>query len=214
MSPTKQIIKKKITTWPELGINYWGIHKNATTTLSDYFVQLVGDNPLYKEWLPAKDDAWKRKTAAAKRSISSFTALSNGLVNFCLVRDPVDRFFSIYKMWKYPKDLIQERSATKAKFDSTDSPNDFAEKILAEFSRGIKKSGNKHLWKQVWYLPSDITKIDQIVNLENLQKDWPFDFPYPDYKVNKTTKIQNLSVDKEIIYQAYNEDYSAFGYLP
>jgi hypothetical protein len=70
------------------------------------------------------------------------------------------------------------------------------------------------MWKQVWYLPSNVKQLDYIVKLENLQQDWPFDFPYPDYKVNTTTKKQNLSVDQEIIYQAYNEDYLAFGYLP
>ena len=106
---------------------------------------------------------------------------------------------------------VKKESAKKAHFNIEDTPTEFAEKILKSMNRRIFKVGNKHLWKQIWYLPKDFKRIDHLIKLENLQQDWPFDFPCPDYKIN-TTKNLRIKVDEEIIYQAYYEDYSAFKY--
>ena len=56
---SKNIIRQNITHWPELGINYWGINKNATSTITLHFGQLVGDIPKPTDYQIHQGLAWK-----------------------------------------------------------------------------------------------------------------------------------------------------------
>jgi len=203
----KETLRRSISTWPELGINYWSINKNATTTFMHHFGQLAGFN-LSTEAL----EGHKAKLEAKKqgRFISAETALSNGLKNFCIVRDPFNRYLSTYAMFKYPKNKLQEQAARKLGFNPDWDATTFLDKIEWKWRRG--KAGNKHYWKQVWTLPDDITKIDYIIKLENLKEEWPLDIPLPTFVGNSSSRPEIINVDIDYVKLLYKEDYDTFNY--
>jgi hypothetical protein len=203
----KSKLRRAITAWPELGINYWSINKNATTTFMHHFGQLAGFN------LPEKAlEGHKAKLEAKKqgRYINEETALSNGLKNFCVVRDPLQRYLSTYAMFKFPKNKLQEQAAAKLGFNPEWDANIFLDKIEWKWRRN--KAGNKHYWKQVWTLPDDVTKIDFILKLEDLQTSWPLDLPAPNFVGNASSCPQIINVDADYVKLLYKEDYDTFNY--
>ena len=199
MSSPVSLALQKITTWPELGINYWGIHKNASTTLTQHFLNLVGEK---------FDNEKHAKNVVRSRLISRHDALNNNLKNFCVVRNPIDRFLSTYFMFKYPKNSMQEKAAKRANFNNDLDLNESINVLAIELQTKFKT--NKHWWKQIWYIEKT-TNIDYICKLETLKDNWPFNFAAPMNLVNSSNR-QTVTVDFEKIKTLYKEDVEAFEY--
>ena len=200
----KAKVRQNITAWPELGINYWGINKNASSTLTIHFATLCG------EIKPTDEDIARgilAKERMGSRYITQDEAFSNGLKNFGVSRHPLARFKSIYKHLKHPKTVIQQQTVSKARFDPTWTPIEFAEHIVHTFQTG---KINKHWKRQVSFIPH-AWRMNHIVKLERLFEDWPFDFPAPNITSNPTVD-EDVDIDEGIIYDLYHEDYLSFGY--
>ena len=73
MTAAKKVKRQNITSWPELGINYWGINKNATSTMMNHFAVLTGN--INAQEILINSQAGKK--TVSKRYISIDTALTN-----------------------------------------------------------------------------------------------------------------------------------------
>ena len=200
----KAVTRQNITAWPELGINYWGINKNASSTVTMHFATLCGEITPTEEEIALGVLA---KSGMGKRYITQDQAFRNGLKNFAVSRHPFDRFKSIYKHLKHPKTVIQQRTVDKARFDPSWTPMEFLEHIIHTFQTG---KINKHWKKQVSFIPQH-WRLDHIIKLESLSEDWPFDFDPPNIISNPTVS-KDIDLDEDIIYDLYHEDYLSFGY--
>lgn len=207
MQPSdKETIRQNILTFPELGYNYWAINKNATSSLAYYFALQIGLKPNSEH-----QDA-KTKLKHQNRYISQDQALNNGLKNLTVVRNPFTRFESCYRMFKFPKDDIHSLAASKARFDKNFSSQDFLLSIQKTWDFR-KKQGNKHYWKQTWFVP-DKSQIDYIIKLENLSNGWPSDLPVPKEHTNRSYNKSNIEYDydKELLFEIYKDDFLSFEY--
>ena len=113
----QKVLLDKILPWSELGINYWGINKNATSTITLHFGQLVGDISKPTEDQIHQGVAWKI-SQNQDRYISSDEALNNGYKNFCVIRNPYDRFVSCYNHFANPIHDVQKQTQRKARFNN------------------------------------------------------------------------------------------------
>lgn len=205
----KEIKHQNITTWPELGINFWAINKNASSTFITHFSLLTNDIDKNNYDFDLGQDA-KLVAKRKKRYIDSNTAYSNGLLNVGISRNPHARFISCYKQFKNPKNIIHEKSRDKARFDPTWSADDFLEHIDKKFTfRG--NAGNKHFWKQILFLHTP-EKMDYILKLEDIKKIWPFDFEYPNFISNKNESKEIIKYNKLFLENLYKEDFENFDY--
>ena len=204
----KEIIKQNIIHWPELNINYWGINKNATSTITLHLGQLVGDisKPSQEEVLQGV--AWK--TANKNRYISSEQALSNGCKNFCVVRNPYNRFVSCYNHLAYPQHDIQKITQAKTRFDVTWTPDDFMEHIAKTFKTG--KKINKH-WRQQIDFIRDLSNFTIVIRMEDFNNSWQAQLAYPAPKIISNPSSNNvLQFDRQRLYEIYQNDFHALGY--
>lgn len=206
MQPSKETVRSNITTWPELGINYWGINKNATSTFITHFSNILFNNAFINDI----DIGQKAKQQIKKRYISPEQAFTNGLKNFGIVRNPYKRFESCYKHFAYPISPEQEKSSRKAKFIPGWSPDMFLQHINKKFSIN-DKAGNKHFWKQSTFITHP-EKMDFIVKLEEIENNWPLDIPLPSFSANKTTSNNIDNYNKDMVRKLYQEDFINFGY--
>ena len=181
----KSIVRQNITHWPELGINYWGINKNATSTITLHFGQLVGDIPKPTEDQIHQGVAWKI-SQNQDRYISSDEALNNGYKNFCVIRNPYDRFVSCYNHFANPIHDVQKQTQRKARFNNSWTPNDFMEHIAKTFETGRKI--NKHWRKQIAFI-GDLSKFNVVIKIEELNQSWKdqLDCPAPNIISNPSS---------------------------
>jgi len=204
---TKEIVRQNITTWPELGINYWGINKNATSTFINHFQILTGNLLPHEVY---QNDGQKGKISLRHRYIDYNSACSNGLKNFAILRNPFDRFESCYKQFKFPITETQNKSSQKARFDPTWTADDFLLYIESKLCNN-PKAGNKHFWAQTTFL-HNYNAIDFAVKLENLNQDWPFEFEAPLFTSNPSLQGQPIKYDKSILKRIYKKDFKTFEY--
>lgn len=200
----KAVVRQNITAWPELGINYWGINKNASSTLTIHFATLCG------EIEPTDEDisyGIVAKERMASRYITQEQAFQNGLTNFAVSRHPLARFKSVYKHLKHPKTVIQQQTVSKARFDTRWNPMQFLEHIIHTFQTG---KINKHWKPQISFIPQP-WRLDHVIKLEQLKEDWPFDFDAPNIISNPTVDV-DIGINEELVYDLYHEDYLSFGY--
>lgn len=200
----KAVVRQNISAWPELGMNYWAINKNASSTLTMHFATLCGDiTPTDHEI----ELGMLAKSGMQSRYITQEQAFHNGLKNFTVSRHPLQRFYSVYKHLKHPTSVTQQRTVGKARFDPTWSEKRFLEHIIDTFRTG---KINKHWRKQVSFVPTP-WRLDHVIKLERLVEEWPFDFDPPEIQSN-TTVEEAVSINEALLYDVYHEDYLYFGY--
>ena len=192
---------RRIFEWPEFNMNYWSVNKNASTSLREHFLDTVcernGGVPELK-----------------RRQITHDVAFNNGLQNFGVSRDPLSRFISSYAMWHEANEEQNENiqiSIAKARFSPDWSLEEYLDNVVWRFDNNWKI--NKHWRQQIWFIPEP-QRLDCLVKMENLEKDWPLDaLPPPPKKLNQTNlkyEIDNNLIQK--IQELYIDDYEAFDY--
>ena len=85
-------LKYNISTWDKLKINFWGIPKAGNTSIKKT-LHVLSENPM-PENIPVEN--WVHHIKYTNY-IKPEEALSNGYYNFAVLRDPIDRFISMYK---------------------------------------------------------------------------------------------------------------------
>jgi len=202
----KHILLQYITHWPELNINYWAIHKNATSSIMAHLVSITSDIDV-AEFNRSDDMQAKHIVREQQRYIDKNDALTNGCKNLTVVRDPFDRLESCYKMFKHPLNETHKVGASKAGFKVDWNEEDFLNYIELHFTKNLR--GNKHFAKQISFI-HNADNMDYIVKLEQLNEQWPLE-DKPTFTLNKTTN-QTTSLDRQRVRDLYEEDYRIFGY--
>lgn len=183
-----------ISCWHEWRLNFWGITKSANTSIKTLLLNNKEIN---------KDNCGQVHSLKEVSYISTCTALNNGYENFTLVRNPYDRFMSMYK------DLVLKRPylPIKCKYRTGRhnlSIDDFIEKV-------ILLSNDIHVRPQHLFLNEakeiKIFKLEQINKLEKFLK---AKIPLTN-KTNGT--IELTAAQKEIIFDKYQEDFEQFNYI-
>jgi len=206
----KSILRNNIIKFQELGINYWAINKNASSTLTMHFGEAVGDIQKPNLAEIQLGVSFKIKDEALSRYITPNEALNNGLLNFCVIRDPCRRFISCYNHLKNPQTEVQKNTISKARFDYNWTPNDFMQYIDHTFETGQKI--NKH-WKPQMDFLMDMSNFDHVIKQEHMIEQWPISHIIgpPKYVANKTQHAE-YDYDKQKLYKLYQQDFDELGY--
>lgn len=202
-------MKSNITTWPELGINFWGINKNASSSFRTHFMATVhNDNSIITK---SNDrELFDSANRTMDRLITPTTAHNNQLINICIVRSPYSRFKSIYKYFQNPLCSLQKKAIQHSNLSKQMNIDDFIDSLAIELIAGTV---NKHACPQHYFIDS-ITKIDHVVKLEQLETTWPISSSLlPTYTVNqnKMNIILN-NKQKNLINHLYKDDFKIFKY--
>jgi len=205
------ILFKGICFYNTLGINYWSIPKCGNTTFKTFFYTL--ENNLSK---PTKTMDIHRKLYT--QYISEEESRNNKNLNVCFTRNPYERFLSGYK------DIFKDRvlmSSEELKNRGTKEKIGFEGEItldnVIEFISFIpNKYRDIHFKTQYSYIENSLDLFEKkyIIDLNSLEKKWPFNYKKPDFILNKSrTHADELSESqKRKIYKIYEEDFENFRY--
>ena len=166
-------------------INFWALPKCGNTTIKYKLLELY--NPqIINEYLSDSVDEWVHSIKLMDY-ITPFDAMSNGKYNFTFVRNPIDRFISMYKDFS----LTRKMEALHG-----DSINEFIRYLENELLDEI--NANIHFRKQSYFLEhynGDIFDIDD----------------YTSEKHNvRTMNIELNTKQEERIKYLYSDDYKYF----
>lgn len=190
--------ERSITEWPELGLNYWSITKCANSSIKVHLHELSG-NTLANEFR-----GYRVNKKSLSKYISAETALSNGLINFTVTRNPYNRFLSAWR------DLCIKRPerGIKAHIDVSWSPLQLAEYCLDKSDSDL----DVHFRSQNWFVNKN---IEHIFQLENLHTQWCLDIPILKHHAHRTIDPADTKLcekTKEIVNERYSVDFERFNY--
>lgn len=184
-----------ITVWPTLGYNFWGITKCANTAVKTHLYELATKQKFTEA---------KHTRIHGEKAIIYTTrevALANGLRNFSVTRNPYDRFLSIYS------DMILSRPkrGIKAGLDPAMSVDD-----LLDFVQNATEL-DVHLRTQSSFIP-----VHQFLTFDVKQlAAWPLSLA-PVTQKRHPSKVKHIGLNalqRERVYQLYQEDFANFNYL-
>ena len=191
MSLKKQF---NISVWSKYKLNYWGIPKCANTS-----VKLALSNQTVQNQFATSKKIHKDVTY-----ISQTEALNNKHINFTVVRNPYDRFISLYKDWGLRRSNKYLNFKLPVEFDY------FLDYILDNFSTDDKSE--THFKSQSYWLTSkQKLLIDNIFTVEQAQH-FLSNYNLTLELANKTTELDILlsKKQKEKIYNRYKDDFQFF----
>lgn len=161
----KKYSEQNVSLWENLKIIYWAIPKSGSTTVKNHLLNLNSNTELEDPLLAHKREYQKIIKPEYK----------DGYFNFSVVRNPVDRFCSMYQ------DFFVYRQKNKMYFPKELKKNwkplDFAKYI----SQTEDEKLNVHFRSASSFLKDKRIKI---FTLENLKEDWSINLPAPDKKMN------------------------------
>lgn len=191
MSQQTLKLKHNITQWDILKLNYWGITKAGNTSMKLALLRASGIGV-------SSDDDSNAKIHSVNyiTYITPETANLNGYRNFTVVRNPYDRFVSMYK-------------------DSQKRPNILGTKgiktineLLNKIENTKDKNRNVHLRSQSYFIVDDIEYFD-LDDIHRIGQELNLDIPH-------TNSIEQdvilTEAQKERVYNIYKEDFERFQY--
>lgn len=210
------LVDRGICKFENLGINYWAIPKNASTTLKIHFSQL---NHVGKvEW---NEEEYSRQNPQARLNmenaasehiqyITENEAIHNGLKNCIFIRHPFRRMLTTYS-FMFQNNWFKRKSAFKNLFTEGMSFENF---LLTIYDKKLYVNYDTIFVPQTAFLPKDHL-LDVFVDIDHLTKKWPFKFPSPTIHVNKSNSYQykdQMTEDaKALIYAMHSSDFSDLG---
>jgi hypothetical protein len=185
-----------ITEWPD--INYWGITKAGNTSIKFALIELhkkksIKNSNLYKTWVHSEHNG---------TYISKDQALTNGKINFTVIRNPYTRFESMWKDIKRRPDQFFKNK----RIDTLEEFFDYLERTEDE-------KRNVHFRSQSYFI-SDGVKIlpDHVFDIEDKESINKF----LNIKLEKHNSINSpvKFTDNQIsrIYSIYEKDFKILGY--
>lgn len=220
----KTLADRNICMFENLGLNYWSIPKNASTTLKVHFSTLDQkrqkiDMNVY-ESLPNDRArlAYENEQSDGIEYIPESAVGLYGFDNVLFTRHPHKRCVSIYK-FTYGNEWYRKKVfAPGGRFDKI-FPVD------ATFEEFFAIVQEKELWKdfdsvfypQVYWMPTS-PKIKQnikLIDVDYMHEMWPWDFEKPDFKVNVSEGAEDFKLtqeEKDLIYEIYSDDFDTFWY--
>lgn len=197
-------IRYNISQWDHLKLNYWGITKCGNTSVKYSLIQSSGLKNVYKKADASGADSWIHNEKNAKY-IDRETALKNGYLNFTVVRNPYDRFLSMYK------DVLRRGPHFfKKKAHNIKSPSD----LLDFISKIPDHKREVHFRSQCYFITNEKGDllVDKIIDVNNASEISDI----TKFKIETKNSIQkNITLDekdRKRVYEIYKNDFNKLGY--
>mgnify|MGYP001604403329 FL=1 len=187
--------ERNISGWPNLGVNFFGIPKNAHTAVMTHLYRQEHSRPDFDVGFDIHN-----QSKGHTKFITEEESVSNGCVNFAIVRDPISRFLSMYK------DLCltrKKRGKTAGVWGMS------LDQFLDHLFKTPYHRLDIHFVRQVDFVPP---YVDRIFKLESLFQDWNFEFPCVNESKNSIPFADISLTDPQIkrIQEFYREDLARF----
>lgn len=223
-------VDRGICHFPSLGVNFWAIPKNASTTLKIHFTQhehAESDDQFDINLYESITDPRQRLMMENKYSeninyIGVNEALTNKCSNIMFTRHPLLRMYSVYT-FMFKDNWFMKKALFATLFEEDNTFDVFIDKIY----RWKLYEDYDHVFvRQVEFLPDRKTKsgMEHIVDVDSMEKQWPYMFSPPKNKVNRSTfttkspeqKIRSIFDKHEhaakLVESIYEIDYETFNY--
>jgi hypothetical protein len=197
-------LKYNISCWNSLGLNYWGVTKCGNTSIKHSLILSSNLSSLHHKDDKHGTDSWVHDEKNVSY-IDIKTALSNGNTNFTVVRNPYDRFISMYKdTQRRPNHFFRKYKNTR--ISSVDDLLSFIERF-ADHDREI------HFRSQCYFLEANYnilpTVIFDVEDAESIEK-------FLNTKIERmnsiNTQIQLNENQKQKVFRIYQKDFKLLGY--
>lgn len=198
-------IKKKynLTTYPKLGLNYWGVPKCGNTSVKFVLLQASGVDT------QSQGHAWVHQPDV-NQYITPEQALINSYINFATIRHPYNRVKSLYKDFAHTRPEIGiKKGVDKTHLTNIDY---FVDQCIVDTT----DNDNVHVRSISYFLFDENNKalVDNIFDIEtqhqNLEKFLNVDIVK--MNANHSNDIELSDANKEKIYKRYQCDFDNFGY--
>lgn len=192
MNQEKIKLTYNISTWEKLGVNFWGIPKVGNTSIK-YLLHYKSGNPMQPD-----DD--KNQWVHHIKNTSYITpeqAESNGYKNVAVIRNPYDRFMSMWKDVKRRRRLFGIKNC------------DIIEDLVKILEETKDKKRNIHFRSQCYFLKIDNIECIDIHNTERLQSFFEMEIPH------KNSIKDDVYMSDEIgerVYEIFKDDFIKLGY--
>lgn len=188
MTQRELAAKYNITRWDKFRINWWGVAKNATTSIKRAFITAMGHGRNVEPQM-----------GKATLYISREEAQNNGYENIAIIRNPYDRFVSMYiQIFRYTGD---EANIRRLKINSMD-------KLLDYIESQPNEERNVHFKTQSCCLVDPNIRYYDITEMDKLSRDIGIPIPHE----NKGAKRGLTDQQKDRVYKIYKEDFDKLGY--
>lgn len=186
-------LRHNISSWDSLKLNYWGLPKCGNTSIK-YALAKASELKLQKV-----DDTcvWVHKENLTKY-ITPQQAIQNGFKNFTVVRDPIERFISMYKD-------IHRREQLGRKIGKNKSINTF----LKYLEKTPDEKRDVHFRSQCYFLVHnekvipDILTYDEIEAMLNVKLE----------KLNTIkSEVKMTDEQKNKVHELFIDDYKKLGF--
>jgi len=160
------VLDQKISISHDAGFVYYRIPKAANSTIFSSLYENMSERiPTDMDELSQlKESYYSRPRHVSKKQLASIKAFTH----FTFVRHPIKRFLSCYR------DKIA--GGEKSHYVNKWMKRDFAHPVtMEEFIDYLEQGGlydNAHWAPQVALVPNDISKLDFIGKVENIENDW------------------------------------------
>lgn len=191
----KNTQERNISSWPNLAVNFFGIPKNGHTSVMTHLYRQEHSKPDFDVGFDIHN-----QSKGHTKFITEAESLSNGFLNFAIVRDPISRFLSMYR------DLCltrKKRGKTAGVWGM--SPEQFLDHLFKTPYHNL----DIHFVRQVDFVP---LFVDRIFKLESLCSDWDLGFPCLNDRKNSTMQ-KDVSLSEQQISRArefYHDDLIRF----
>ncbi|PAU79455.1 sulfotransferase family protein [Halomonas salipaludis] len=216
------ILDQKISISQDASFVYYRIPKAANSTIfSSLYENMPGRTPTDMDELSQlKESYYIRPRQVGKKQLATVKAFTH----FTFVRHPIKRFLSCYR----DKIAGGEKSHYVNKWMKRDVAHDVT---MSEFIDYLEQGGlyaNAHWAPQVALVPNDISKLDFIGKVENIEEDWcrlcnelGIDWPLthfaPHSTSQETSRGETPGLDSPTLSRLealYRQDFECFDYSP
>lgn len=197
-------LKYNISQWNDLGLNYWGITKSGNTSIKHALITASNTEILRKKIDKHNTDSWVHDEKNISY-IDQTTALSNGNINFTVVRNPYDRFISMYK------DTQRRHNHFFKKFKTTriSSIDD-----LISFIEGFVDCDREvHFRTQSYFIVSnDVVVPPKIFDINEIDEIEEFLGTSIQRMNSINSDIELTTKQKQRVFNIYQKDFELLGY--
>lgn len=186
-------LKYNISSWPNIRLNYWGITKCGNTSTK---IALLNESGV------SFDIDNKSSTNAEIHSLSYIQyitpedAMNNGYKNFTIVRNPYDRFISMYKDSQRRPSIL----GTKNIKTVTD--------LINHIEKTEDHKRNVHLRSQSYFIRDGVSFYD-LFDYDSIRKDLSITLPHTNSIDSEVVLLDN---HKERMRNIFREDFERFDY--
>jgi len=207
----------QIVTFNNLKLNYWSIPKCASTTIKYALHKADCDKKIFEQQekqFTTNDDihSWVHAINICEK-IEPKNALNNGYINFMIIRNPIERFLSLYKDFFIKRKNNNVGGSSEFKDAVCTLRQEPSVKgllnLLNRFSDN--KACDVHFRSQTWFYLDSTIKLIRLENMKTAIQAFNSTIVLDNLHLHKTSK--NISLSENEINQLnliFKQDYQLY----